>query len=349
MPTMPTKPGAVTLLDWAKSLDPDGKTAAVVELLTQSNEILLDMPWLEGNLPTGHRASIRTGLPTSIWRKMYQGVPAAKSTRATVEDACGVLETRSEVDKDILDLNGNSADFRLSEAQAFIESMNQTMAEAVVYGDASVNPERFNGLAIRYNTINTGTSEVAKNVISAGGSGNCTSVWLVVWGKNTVHGIFPRGSKAGILHQDLGEYDAFDGNNNRYRAMGDRWQWKCGLHVKDWRYVVRIANISVSDLLAQTGTQANTTATWLPKLMVRALARIPFRGMGNPVFYASRTVSAALAVGALDKSQNVLSIQSAFQQFGNIEAGFTQQAPLTILGVPVRTVDRILETETALT
>jgi hypothetical protein len=227
--------------------------------------------------------------------------------------------------------------------------MNQTMAETVIYGDASLNPERFNGLAVRYNTINTGTSEIAKNVISAGGSGNCTSVWLVVWGENTVHGIFPKGSTAGLDHKDLGEYDAFDASGNRFRAVGDLWKWKCGLHLKDWRYVVRIANISVTDLLGQSGTQANTTATWLPKLMVKALSRIPFRGMGKAVFYASRTVQAMLAVGAIDKSQSVLAIQAAAQQYGTVEPGFVSEGGLTVLGVPVRTVDRLLETETALT
>lgn len=350
MATLTTKSGAVTLIDWAKSLDPNGKVQKVAELLAQSNEVLLDMPFVEGNLPTGHRAGIRTGLPTSIWRKMYQGVPASKSLRAVVEDTVGMLETRAEVDKDLADLNGNTAAFRLSEAQAFIESMNQTMAEAIIYGDASLNPERFNGLAVRYNTINTSTSEVAKNVISAGGSGNCTSVWLVVWGEQTVTGIFPKGSQAGLKHDDLGEYDAFDGNGNRYRAYGDRWQWKCGLHVKDWRYVVRIANISVSDLLGQSGTQANTAATWLPKLMVKALARIPFMGMGKAVFYASRTVKEMLAVGALDKSQYVLSIQSAMQQYGTVQPGFVgPTGTVNVMGIPVRTVDRILETETALT
>ena len=350
MATLSTKAGAVTLLDWAKSVDPDGKTAAVVELLNQSNEILLDMPFIESNLPTGHRAAIRTGLPTAIWRKLYQGVPASKSLRATVEDSVGMLETRAEVDKDLADLNGNTNDFRLSEAQAFLEAMNQTMADAVIYGDSSLNPERFNGLAVRYNTINTGTSEVAKNVISAGGSGNCTSVWLVLWGKNTITGIFPKGSKAGLQHDNLGEYDAFDASNNRYRAYGDRWQWKCGIHVKDWRYVVRICNISLTDLLGQSGTQANTAATWLPKLMVKALARIPFMGMGTPVFYASRTVKEMLAVGALDKSQGVLSIQDAFQQYGKVEPGFVATGgTVRVLGIPVRTVDRILETESALT
>lgn len=349
MATLATKSGAVTLVDWAKSIDPDGKTATVVELLNQTNEILTDMQWIEGNLPTGHRTAIRTGLPATIWRKLYQGVPASKSLRATVEDSVGMLETRAEVDVDLAKLNGNSASFRLSEGQAFMEAMNQDMAQTVIYGDASVNPERFNGLAVRYNTINTSTSEIAKNVISAGGSGNCTSVWLVVWGPNTVHGIFPKGSTAGLDHEDLGVIDAFDASNNRYRAYADRWQWKCGITVKDWRYVVRIANISMTDLLALSSTQAITAATFLPKLMVKALARIPFRGMGKAVFYASRTVKEMLAIGAMDKNQNVLSLQAAVQEFGKIDPAFVNDGTVTVLGVPVRTIDRLLETETALT
>jgi len=350
MSTLTVASGAVTLLDWANSIDPNGKVAKVAELLSQSNEMLLDMPFMEGNLPTGHKASIRTGLPAAIWRKLYQGVPPTKSLRATIEDACGMLEARAEVDKDLADLNGNSADFRLSEAQAFIESMNQGMSQAVIYGDSTLNPEQFNGLSQRYNTINVANSEIAKNVISAGGSGNCTSVWLVVWGQNTITGLFPKGTTAGLQHQDLGEIDALDASNGRFRAYADLWKWKCGLHVKDWRYAVRIANISMTDLLGQSGTQANTAATWLPKLMVKALARIPHMGMGNAVFYASRSVKEMLAVGAIDKSQNVLSIQEAAQQFGQIQPGFVGAGgTLKVLGVPIRTVDRILETETALT
>ena len=343
MATLSTKAGAVTLLDWAKSVDPDGKTATVVELLNQSNELLTDMPWIEGNLPTGHRASIRTGLPTSIWRKMYQGVPASKSLRATIEDACGVLETRSEVDRDVVMLNGNTQSFRLSEAQAFLESLNQTMAETLIYGDASTAPEQFNGLKIRYDAL-TGT--IGQNVISAGGSGNDqTSVYLVGWGKNTVHGVFPKGSMAGLQHEDLGLIDAFDSNNNRYRAYADHWQWKCGLHVKDWRYVVRICNIDVPDLAALTGTQAITAATYLPKLMIKAMARFPFMGMCTPVFYANRTVKEMLSIGALDKNQQVLSLQAAAQEFGSVSPGSVGSGTLRLLGVPIRTVDRLRETE----
>lgn len=343
MATLPSISGAATLLDFAKSLDPNGQTATVVELLAQSNEILTDMQWIEGNLPTGHRSTVRTGLPTAIWRKMYQGVPASKSTRAQVDDACGMLEARSEVDKDLAELNGNSNEFRLSEAQAFLEAMNQTMAEALFYGDASLNPEQFNGLAPRYSDLSAGNGG---NIISAGGSGSDnTSIWLVVWGKNTCCGIFPKGSKAGLIHDNLGLIDAFDEDGARYRAYSDHWQWKAGIALRDWRYVVRIANIDVSDLVAQTGTQASTASTAIMKLILKAFARIPAMGMGSPVLYANRTVKEMLSIAALDKSQSVLRVEEAVNQFGKVTPGSVNNGTLKFQGVPIRTCDQILLTE----
>ena len=62
-----------TLLDLAKRLDPDGKIDVIAEILTQENPILEDMNFVEGNLPTGHRTTIRTGLPTPTWRKLLVG------------------------------------------------------------------------------------------------------------------------------------------------------------------------------------------------------------------------------------------------------------------------------------
>src|SRR3546814_20593769 len=63
----------------AKRQDPDGSVSASAELLSQDNEILEDMPYVEGNLTTGHRATIRTGLPTATWRKLNAGIPTSKS------------------------------------------------------------------------------------------------------------------------------------------------------------------------------------------------------------------------------------------------------------------------------
>jgi hypothetical protein len=38
----------------------------IVEMLSQVNEILDDMLWVEGNLPTGHKTTVRTGLPSLL-------------------------------------------------------------------------------------------------------------------------------------------------------------------------------------------------------------------------------------------------------------------------------------------
>lgn len=344
MATLPTKAGAATLLDFAKSLDPNGNTATVVELLNQTNAMLPDIPWLEGNLPTGHRTTVRTGLPAVVWRQLYQGVPPGKSTRAQVDDACGMLEARSEVDVKLAGLNGNTAAFRLSEAESFLESMNQQMIQAIIYNDTAVNPERPMGLAPRYSSLSAAVPS-SRNVLSAGGAGaDNTSVWLVCWGKDTVHGIFPKGSKAGLEHKDLGEIDAFDGNQNRYRAYADIWRWDCGLSLRDWRYAVRIANVDISDLVGQTGTQAPTASTALLKQMLLAMNQIPFMGKGKPVFYTSRKVKAYLQIAALDKSQNALSIQQAAGQFG-MPGVASVDGDLLFFGVPVRTVDSLVETE----
>lgn len=351
MATMPlVSSGRNTLIDIAKSFGPDGKVATVAELLNQSNELIQYMNFIEGNLPTGHKGVVRTGLPTVQLRSFYRGVKVSKSGRATIEDVCAMLEGRNEIDKDLADLNGNAPAFRLSEGLSFIESMNQSFAQQLIYGDTSANPDGVLGLTPRYNSLSATNSQ---NIIDAGGSGSDnTSVWLVVWGENTVTGIYPKGSQAGLTQQDLGEIDAFDENNDRFRAYAELWKWKFGLHVKDWRYAVRIANIDVSDLTGQTGTQAITAATWLNKLMIKALARIPSMGMGTATFMASRTVKEMLSVAALDKSQNALSFTHGVNQYGTVAPGSVagqgtgiQGGQLQFMGVPVLTVDQILATE----
>lgn len=200
---------ALTYADWAKRYN-DGKISVIVELLAQTNEILDDMRWVEGNLPTGHRTTVRTGLPEGTWRQLNYGVQPTKSTTAQVNDSCGMLETYSEIDKALADLNGNTAEFRLSEDKAFLEGLSQQMAETIFYGDTDDTPEKFTGLGARYNSFDA-EAKTGQNIIDAGGSGSTnTSVWLVVWGDLTVHGIFPKGSKAGIQMRDLGEQTLTD-------------------------------------------------------------------------------------------------------------------------------------------
>ena len=276
-----------TLLDLAKASDPDGKIATIVEILNETNEILDDMTWIEGNLPTGHRTTIRSGLPAPTWRKLYGGVQPNKATNVQVTDNTGMLEAYAEIDKALADLNGNTAAFRLSEDRAHIEGMNQEMADTIFFGNEDTEPEAFTGLAPRFNSL---SAENGDNIIDAGGTGTDNgSIWLVVWGPNTVHGIVPKGSVAGLQMQDKGQVtleDASDGSNSgRMEAYRTHYRWDAGLSVRDWRFLVRIVNIDRSARTADASSGPD-----LPDLMFQATDLIPNLSMGRAVFYMDRNM-----------------------------------------------------------
>lgn len=323
-----------TLLDVAKRLDPDGKVAQIVELLNQTNEIIEDMVFMEGNLPTGHRTTIRTGLPTPTWRKLYGGVQPTKSRTVQVTDSCGMLEAYAEVDKALADLNGNTAAFRLSEDMAHIEGMNQEFTSTLIYGNEGNEPEAFTGLAARFNDQAALNGEnIITSAATPDGNDN-TSIWLVGWGANTVHGIYPKGSIGGIQMEDKGQVtiESIDGAGGRMEAYRTHYRWDTGLTVRDWRYVVRI-QFDLEDVIA-----AGTSGPVLADLMAKALRRIPSLGMCRPVFYANRDTLDALDVQAVNK---------ATMAFSTIEDA--QGKPVTrFRGVPIRRCDAILTNETGI-
>lgn len=317
-----------TLADLATRLDPNGSVAQIIELLNQTNPVLEDMAWLEGNLPTGHKTTIRSGLPNGTWRKLNYGVQPEKSTTVQITDTCGMLESYAEVDKTLVNLNGNSAAFRLSEDRAFIEGMNQTMAETLFYGDSSTDPEKFTGLAARYSQ-KSGV-ENGDNIILGGGSGSDnTSIYLVVWGPNTVHGIYPKGSQAGLQSEDLGQQTLLDAAGGRYEGYRTHYKWDCGLTLRDWRYVVRIANIDVSDLTKNASAGAD-----LVDLLVQAAEIPPNLAMGRPVFYANRTITSFLRRQIANKVSANLTLDSV--------AG---KKVLNFDGIPFKRTDVLLNTE----
>lgn len=326
-----------TLADWAKRLDPDGKVPEIVELLNQTNEVLDDMLFMEGNLPTGHRVTVRTGLPTVAWRLLNGGVLPSKSTTAQIDEACGMLEAWSEVDKDLAELNGNVGAFRLSEAKAFIEAMNQEMASTLFYGNSSISPEEFTGLSVRYSDLDATNGQ---NIVNGGGAGSDNaSIWLVVWGAQSIFGIFPKGSKAGLQHDDLGletvENTAGIGGS-RMLAYRERWQWKCGIALKDWRFVVRGCNIDVSNLVAKS------SAADLIEMMIKMIHRVGPANLrlGKPVFYMNRTLFQMLDIARRD---------DVAAGGGLVYNDVDGKISYSFRGVPIKICDALLETEATVT
>lgn len=320
-----------TLIDWTKQLEPDGGiTSKIVEMLAQTNEMLLDMTWVEANNITSHRTTIRTGLPSATWRQFYKGVAPSKSTVAQVDETVGMLEARAVVDKDLAELNGDINQFRLNEASAFLEAMNQEMQQTVLYGNVGTDPTEFNGLTPRFNSLSSAAS--SENVINAEGSDtDNTSIWLIGWGENTVHGLFPKGSSAGLKHEDLGiDHNTPDDQTptRYYSAYHDKFEWKAGLCVKDWRYVVRICNIDKSNLVAES------SAADILKLMTMAVHKIPALGAVRPVFYMNRTLMTMLDIQAQQKNNVYLNVG---EEEGRKKVSFR--------GIPFRMCDQITNAE----
>lgn len=342
-----------TLPDWAKEQDPNGKPARIVELLSQSNPILLDMPFLEGNLPVGHRTTVRTGLPTVAWRLLNGGITPSKAHSAQIDEQCGMLEALSTVDVDLAKLNGNESSFRLNESAAFLEAMNQEMAQTLFYGNSGLAAEEYTGLAPRYSSLSAGN---AQNIVSGGGSqSDNASIWLVGWGPNTVHGIYPKASTAGLAHKDMGEQlitVSAGVGGQLMRAYVDHYQWKCGIALKDWRYVVRIPNIDISNLIAES------SAANLIKLMIKAWHRIPNFAGGKmsdnsivgiqPVWYMNRTVAQMLdiqRVNAMVGFGTGTTTNGGSIQYQEIDGKFVP----TFRNIPIRICDQLLETEAQVT
>ncbi|MCK4782571.1 MAG: hypothetical protein KAV87_02390 [Desulfobacteraceae bacterium] len=313
-----------TLEEWAKRLDPKGKVDMIVEILAQTNEVLTDMMMMEGNLPTGHRTTIRTGLPAVTWRKLNYGVLQGKSTTVQVDDTVGMLEAYAEVDKDLADLNGNTAAFRLSEDQAFIEAMNQEMATAFFYHDSSLDPEKPMGMAPRY------PYKDGPNVVDFGGTGSdLTSIWFCVWGSQTLFGIFPKGSKVGLVMEDKGQVTIEDSNSRKYEGYRSHYQWKLGFVLKDWRYVVRCCNI-------ESAASTNNLIDKL-SLLIKAYNLIPNMNMGRTVMYCNRDMKTQFDTASYNKTSPAIYTDDAGGK------------PVTkFMGIPIRKCDAILSTESAL-
>lgn len=316
----------LTLADALKRTDPDNRIAAIIELLTETNEVLMDAMTVEGNLPTGHRTTVRTGLPAGTWRKLYGGVVPEKSLTKQVDDTAGMLEAYSEVDKSLADLNGNTAAFRLSESAGFVEGMNQTFADTLFYGDTDVNPEKFMGLQPRYDTLSSDPDLSGYNVINGGGTtpDAQTSVWFVTWGERATHLFYPKGSQVGLSHEDKGQVTLGDSTAGYYEGYRDHFKWDVGLSVRDWRGTSRVANIEMPTL---------TTPATLIERMIDAYykaRKVP----GRKVIYMNETIMAELHKAA-KAEQNV---QLTLDQFEG-------KPVLQFLGIPIRQVDQITNTE----
>jgi hypothetical protein len=320
-----------SLLDHARRMDPDGSIARIVEMLAEKNAIFDDVVWKEGNLPTGHMFTRRTALPTLTWRKFNQGVAPTKDSTDQVTETCGMLSGLAVCDVALAKLNGNEQAFRLSKDVAFMQKFPQDFVDTLIYGNQSTNPERFQGLLPRFNSL-SGTT--ANQIVNGGGTSGSdqTSIWLLGWGDQSLYCFTPKGSKAGLEVKDMG-VDLHSDGTNGFPAYRTWFQWSMGLAIEDYRYISRIANIDTGNWVADLSAGAN-----LPLLMEDAITTLFSEEGVKKAFNMTRN-----AVGMLNKqlqsaSSNQLSWRTTEGPGGN-------RRIRTFNDIPIQYNDAQTETE----
>jgi hypothetical protein len=142
---------------------------------------------------------------------------------------------------------------------------------------------------------------------------------------------------AGIQHNDYGEVtvETTAGiGGSRMRALQERWQWKGGLALKDWRHVVRGCNIDISNLTAKS------SAADLIEMMIKAIHRIPALGLGSPAFYMNRTCFQMLDIQRRDDA-----IAGGGLTYALVDGVLRP----TFRNIPIARCDALLETEATVT
>jgi len=326
----------LTLLDQAKRTDPDGNTAMIVELLSEQSSMIKDAVSIEGNGPTHHRTTVRTGLPAAEWRRLNYGVGRSKSRTAQVDDGYGMLEIYAETDKSIVDLAMDKAAFRFSEEGPFRSSMLIEMEDTLLNGNTDTDPEKFLGITPRYNDY---TAANADNIIpmelTANADSTSQSIWFITWGPQTSFLSFPKGGKAGLTVTDKGQETLNDGASGQFEGYRTHYKWDIGFVLRDWRYSVRVPNIMTSRLLAGT-----TTAQAFFDKLIDAYYQIEDFNHGNTIMYASKEIQAWMHKLAL----NTTSVAGPLvtRQVMNGPEDFAGKPVVDFLGIPVHRSDSIV-------
>lgn len=338
MGTAPTfNPADVyTLADLPQFFDGDNKDqlSVIINNLVKDDPIMEQILWKQGNMTDGHKHKIVTKIPTPSFRRFYAGATRTKSGVATVKETTSQIVDRWEIDVDELKMyTGSDAQslFRMQEGERHIQGMREFVANQLFYGNPDANADELRGLSARYNYKD------GPNVVDGGGTtGNQTSMWAVVWGATETFGFYPMKMDAGLQHEDLGMYDAFDADNKPFRVTGDEWKWNIGFAVADWQSVARLCNLTVASL-SITNPE---TAGWidLKNLTIDLKNKIPRRLRSRIIFYAGETLMNALEKQASGKDNVHL-------RYGEY---FDSKEVVMLHGKPVFECDSLLETESVL-
>lgn len=313
--------GAMTLVELAKRTH-NKMVLPIAQVLAKKSPIFRDALWMEANDMTSHTYTKELALPSGTWKILNQGVPAEVARTGQIVEPIKKLKAFSEPEKDVVDLSPNPQLTRSMEDAMFLRGLTQTAETAFWYSNNVTAPEQPLGLSYREDYDAAADS----NVEDEGGDGSdCTSIWIIQWGAEYCHLVYPRGSKNfGVNHMDHGLVRATDTVGTKY-VYSSEFEIAFGICIKNAACVQRIASV---DTDGSGGLELST--------LITALGKMPDDGM-NATIYMNRDAKTQLEVLAASAT-NVNYRPSEYGGTGVLE----------IRGIPVHVSENLLSTETAL-
>jgi hypothetical protein len=319
--------GFPTIANVAAALDPNGNVAKVANVLDKVMPEIGDIPWMEGNLTTGHRITrTANSLPTGSWRQLNQGVAASKAETAQFDETCGIIADESKIDVGMVALHRDGPAYRSMVDKLKVEGLTQKFGTALWYESVSSNPERIHGLTARY-PATTGYTNSSYVLAGTNAGVNAQSIWLVTWELGKIYGIYPQNTQGGLKVQDKGEQRVTDATGAFY-ALCTWLEWHCGIAVEDYRYAVRY------QYDPDDAAMANTEKGLY--LGVMEMVTTLHRKTANTRFYMSRDTF-------LRFNQQLLANEGRAATFVQLGGEMVPQ----FLGIPIRITDNLVA-ETAI-
>lgn len=321
---MATLTGEYTLLDLKAMHDPKGNVAKVIDIISEVNGVWNDAVWTEANDMTSHVVTQALSEGAGSSGVINKGVAYEEDRVKQIREPLEMFESYARIDERLIRRARSPEQFRAQKNAMRVRGMAKSWHTRFLYGSSLESPENVNGLATRFNTLSM------DNVWGNSGTGDdTTSIWVLQWGEDGINLVYPRGERTIIEEEDLGRQLIHD-DDGVYTALVSHYMINWGVAVNDPRAVQRIANVE------STGA----SNTFDDDLLIQVINELPDPGnLDRTRIYVNRDVKTQMDIALKDKTNVNYNVTNAFGGPGGM---------LTFKGIPVRLVDKITSTETAI-
>jgi len=330
------------------SADAGARFVLPKRVLDRMTPLVRMLPLKSSNNILSNIATRTDSLPVASTRRFNEGIKATAAKNVPINDPIALFEDYSEVDKDLWELQNDPNAWRADQDMNHIEGLFQLMESMLFYGSLASNAGGFNGLATRFNNLSSypnGDQSWKPNVWDGGSTtaSSVTSAWMIEFGDDSVYGIYPPNTPAGLNVRDLGEVTKETSSatttpsaNYLYQVLRTMLRWYLGIQIADERCVQRIANINPTALSGNNFDE---------NIFIEAKNQLPrFGEAPGTVILVNRNLKTQIDIRAVSQK-----INTYFTPPSNGTMDVFGKAVTRFQNIPIYVAEKILSTETVVT